>query len=166
MLAEYDQHGRTSTATRGDEGAAAAAPPALVAGDTDTLLMAANYALRRELNRRIRDDLITVGIVQDGPAVTIADGTGPARGPRPAPATTTAPRSARPAGRWRMVTCSASRRSPKTGCSSAGPWTPTRPPGSAAGPTDTSCSKLKDAELGYAVTDHAAQGRTVTAGRP
>ena len=30
---------------------------------------------------------------------------------------------------------------PATGCSSAGPWTPTRPPGSAAGPTDTSCSK-------------------------
>src|SRR5207244_1689561 len=31
--------------------------------------------LRRELNRRIRDDLITLGIVSAGPAVTIADGT-------------------------------------------------------------------------------------------
>jgi hypothetical protein len=55
--------------------AAAAAYVALSAGGTDTLLMAADHALRRELNRRIRDDLITVGIVQPGPAVTIADGT-------------------------------------------------------------------------------------------
>ena len=55
--------------------AAAAAYVALTAGGTDTLLMAADHALRRELNRRIRDDLITLGIVQPGPAVTIADGT-------------------------------------------------------------------------------------------
>jgi hypothetical protein len=41
----------------------------------DTLLMAAGHALRRELNRRIRDELITVGAVQPGPAVKIADGT-------------------------------------------------------------------------------------------
>ena len=55
--------------------AAAAAYVALTADGTDTLLMAADHALRRELNRRIRDDLIALGIVQDGPAVTIADGT-------------------------------------------------------------------------------------------
>src|SRR6185369_3531001 len=41
--------------------AAAAAYVALSAGGTDTLLMAADHALRRELNRRIRDDLITLG---------------------------------------------------------------------------------------------------------
>ena len=52
-----------------------------------------------------------------------------------------ASRRASPAGRWPTATCSASRPSPRTACSSAGPWTPTRPPGSAAGPTDTSCSK-------------------------
>ena len=76
VLAEYDQHGRI---IGGDPeqmmDAAAAAYVALTAGGTDTLLMAADHALRRELNRRIRDDLITLGIVQDGPAVTIADGT-------------------------------------------------------------------------------------------
>ena len=76
VLADYDQHGRII----GGEpeqmmDAAAAAYVALTAGGTDTLLMAADHALRRELNRRIRDDLITVGIVQAGPAVTIADGT-------------------------------------------------------------------------------------------
>ena len=36
--------------------------------------MAADHALRRELSRRIRDELIGLGIVQDGPAVRIADG--------------------------------------------------------------------------------------------
>ena len=75
VLAEYDQHGRI---IGGDPeqmmDAAAAAYVALTAGGTDTLLMAADHALRRELNRRIRDDLITLGIVQPGPAVTIADG--------------------------------------------------------------------------------------------
>ena len=35
---------------------------------TDTLLMAADHALRRELSRRIRDDLIHLGIVRPGPA--------------------------------------------------------------------------------------------------
>src|SRR5207253_4736698 len=76
VLAEYDQHGRI---IGGDPeqimDAAAAAYVALTAGGTDTLLMAADHALRRELNRRIRDDLITVGIVQPEPAVTIAGGT-------------------------------------------------------------------------------------------
>ena len=55
--------------------AAAAAYVALSADGTDTLLMAADHALRRELSRRIRDDLIQLGIVQNGPSVRIADGT-------------------------------------------------------------------------------------------
>ena len=75
MLAAYDQHGRIM----GGEpeqmiDAAAAAYVALTADGTDTLLMAAEHALRRELSRRIRDDLIQLGIVQAGPAVRIADG--------------------------------------------------------------------------------------------
>ena len=76
VLAEYDQHARI---IGGDPeqmmDAAAAAYVALTAGGTDALLMAADHALRRELNRRIREDLIPLGIVQHGPAVTIADGT-------------------------------------------------------------------------------------------
>jgi hypothetical protein len=75
VLTEYDQHGRI---TGGDPeqmmDAASKAYVALTVSGTDTLLMAADHALRRELNRRIRDDLITLGIVQPGPAVTIADG--------------------------------------------------------------------------------------------
>jgi ATP-dependent exoDNAse (exonuclease V) alpha subunit len=64
VVAEYDQHGRI---IGGDPeqmmDAAAAAYVALSASGTDTLLMAAEHALRRELNRRIREDLITLGIV-------------------------------------------------------------------------------------------------------
>ena len=75
VLADYDQHGRI----RGGEpeqmlDAAAAAYVALTLDGTDTLLMAADHGLRRELSRRIRDDLIRLGIVQPGPAVSIADG--------------------------------------------------------------------------------------------
>ncbi len=75
VLADYDQHGRI---LGGDPeqmmDAAAAAYVALTTDGTDTLLMAAEHALRRELSRRIRDDLIALGIVEAGPAVTIADG--------------------------------------------------------------------------------------------
>jgi len=81
VLAEYDQHSRIHG---GDPeqtmDAAAAAYTALSTAGTDTLLMAADHALRRELNRRIRTDLIALGIVSDGPAVRIADGTQASRG--------------------------------------------------------------------------------------
>jgi hypothetical protein len=36
--------------------------------------MAADHALRRELSRRIRDELIALGVVSAGPTVRIADG--------------------------------------------------------------------------------------------
>jgi hypothetical protein len=47
---------------------------ALTLDGTDTLLMAADHALRRELSRRIREDLIRLGAVQPGPQVRIAGG--------------------------------------------------------------------------------------------
>jgi len=75
VLAEYGQHARI----RGGEpeqmmDAAAAHHLALALDGTYVLLMAADHALRRELSRRIRDDLIRLGIVRAGPAVRIADG--------------------------------------------------------------------------------------------
>jgi ATP-dependent exoDNAse (exonuclease V) alpha subunit len=75
VLAEYDQHGRIF----GGEpeqmmDAAAAAYLALTLEGTDTLLMAADHALRRELSRRVREDLIRLGVVAPGPAVRIAGG--------------------------------------------------------------------------------------------
>ena len=75
VLADYDQRARI---TGGEPehmiDAAAAAYVALTLDGADTLLMAADHTLRRELSRRIRDDLIRLGIVQPGPAVRIADG--------------------------------------------------------------------------------------------
>jgi len=75
VLADYDQHARI----RGGDpeqmmDAAAADYLALALDGTDVLLMAADHTLRRELSRRIREDLIRLGIVQPGPSVRIADG--------------------------------------------------------------------------------------------
>ena len=75
VLAEYDQHARiTGGEPEQMMDAAAADYLALTLDGTDVLLMAADHALRRELSRRIRDDLIRLGIVRAGPAVRIADG--------------------------------------------------------------------------------------------
>ena len=144
VLAEYDQHGRIA----GGEpeqmmDAAAAAYVALAADGTDVLLMAADHALRRELCRRIRDDLIALGVVAAGPAVRIADGAQASAGDL---ITCTRndhrSRRANPAGRWPTGTCSASRPSPRAGWSCAAPWTPTRRPGSGGGPTALSCTHI------------------------
>ena len=167
VLAEYDQHGRI---IGGDPeqmmDAAAAAYVALSASGTDTLLMAADHALRRELNRRIRDDLIRLGIVQHGPAVTIADGTRASPGDLIICTRNDHGVEAGESGRTlangdllRIDAITADgllvRRAldadPRTGQRR---WTdrPFRYAG------------YQDAELGYAVTDHAAQGRTVHTG--
>ncbi|HEX3965126.1 MAG TPA: AAA family ATPase [Trebonia sp.] len=167
VLAEYDQHARIAG---GDPeqmmDAAAAAYVALATDGTDTLLMAADHALRRELNRRIRDDLITLAVVQNGPAVTIADGAhaGPGdliiatRNDR----TTEAGEPGRTLANGDLLRIEAItpdgllvRRAlgadPQTGQRR---WTDHR----------FLFAGYHNAELGYAVTDHTAQGRTVTAG--
>ena len=167
VLAEYDQHGRI---IGGDPeemmDAAAAAYVALSAGGTDTLLMAADHALRRELNRRIRDDLITVGIVQDGPAVTIAGGTRASAGDLIICTRNDHSVEAGEPGRTLangdllrieaitrngLIVRRALDADPVTGQRR---WTDRH----------FVFKNHKDAELGYAVTDHAAQGRTVHTG--
>ena len=167
VLTEYDQHGRI---TGGDPeqmmDAAAKAYVALTTSGTDTLLMAADHALRRELNRRIRDDLITLGIVQPGPAVTIADGAQASCGDLIICTRNDHTVEAGEPGRTlangdllRVEAVAAGgltvRRAldadPRTGQRR---WT-----GRAF-----RYAGYRDAELGYAVTDHAAQGRTVHTG--
>jgi len=167
VLAAYDQHGRI---LGGDPeqmmDAAAAAYVALAASGTDTLLMAADHALRRELNRRIRDDLITLGTVQDGSAVTIADGT------RASPGdliictrndhTVQAGEPGRTLANGDLLRIDAITRrgllvrraldaDPVTGQRR---WTDRH----------FLFASYENSELGYAVTDHAAQGRTVHTG--
>ena len=146
--------------------AAAAAYVALTADGTDALLMAADHALRRELSRRIRDDLIRLGVVRPGPAVRIADGT--AAGPRDL---IVCPRNDHAAGAGEpgralangdllrieavteegLVVRRALDADPVTG---ARRWTDRQ----------FLYARYEDAELGYAVTDHTAQGRTVHTG--
>jgi hypothetical protein len=167
VLADYDQHGRL---LGGDPeqmiDAAAAAYVALTADGTDTLLMAADHALRRELSRRIRDDLIHLGIVADGPAARIADGAHASPGD--------------------LITCTRNDHTVEAGepgrtlangdllrieavtaaglvvrrALDADPHTGQRRW------TDRTFTYQHhgDAELGYAVTDHVAQGRTVHTG--
>ncbi len=167
VLADYDQHGRIF----GGEpeqmmDAAAAAYVALAADGTDVLLMAAEHALRRELCRRIRDDLIDLGIVAAGPAVRIADGAQVSSGDLIACTRNDHSTEAGEPGRTLangallrieavtaggLVVRRALDADPATGQRR---W------------TDRTFlySDYGDAELGYAVTDHVAQGRTVTVG--
>jgi AAA domain len=167
VLAEYDQHARI---TGGDPeqmmDTAAADYVALSLSRTDVLLMAADHTLRRELSRRIRDDLIRLGIVAARPAVRIADGATASAGD--------------------LIICTKNDHSVEAGepgrtlangdllridqvttaglivrrALDADPATGQRQW------TDRTFlyQHFSDAELGYAVTDHTAQGRTVTAG--
>ncbi len=117
MLAEYDRHGRI----RGGDpeqmmDAAAAACLALSLDGTDTLLMAADHALRRELSRRVREDLIRLGVVAPGPAVRIADGAAASAGDLIiCTRNDHTVEAGNPVARWPTATCSASRPSPATG---------------------------------------------------
>ena len=74
-LDEYDQHGRIRGAP--PDQAMDQAVRAYVASyldGRDVLLMAADWARCRELSARIRDDLIHLGLVDNGRTIRIADG--------------------------------------------------------------------------------------------
>jgi hypothetical protein len=146
--------------------AAAAAYVALTTSGTDTLLMAADHALRRELNRRIRDDLITLGIVQDGPAVTIADGAQASPGDliicTRNDHTTEAGEPGRTLANGDLLRIEAITRA---GLIVRRALDADRRTGQRRW-TDRHFlfNSYENSELGYAVTDHAAQGRTVHTG--
>ena len=74
-LDEYDQHGRIRGAPPDHAmDQAARAYVATYLTGRNVLLMAADWARCRELSARIRDDLIHLGLVDNGPAIRIADG--------------------------------------------------------------------------------------------
>jgi hypothetical protein len=128
--------------------------------------MAADNALRRDLSRRIRDDLIQLGIVAAGPAVRIAGGAQASPGDL---ITCTRNDHTVQAGepgrtlangdllrieavtRYGLIVRRALDADSRTGQRR---WT---------GRTFV-YANYADAELGYAVTDHTAQGRTVHTG--
>jgi conjugative relaxase-like TrwC/TraI family protein len=167
VLAEYDQHARiTGGEPEQMMDAAAAHYLALTLDGTDVLLMAADHALRRELSRRIRDDLIRLGIVAARPAVQIADGAQASTGD--------------------LIICTRNDHSTEAGepgrtlangdllrieaVTAGGPIVrPALDADPATGQRRWTGQQFlyagyRDAELGYAVTDHVAQSRTVTAG--
>ena len=74
-LDEYDQHGciRGAPADHAMDQAARAYLATYLTG-RNVLLMAADWARCRELSARIRDDLTHLGLVDNGPAIRIADG--------------------------------------------------------------------------------------------
>jgi hypothetical protein len=167
VLADYDQHGRIrGGAPEQMMDAAVADYLALTLEGTDTLLMAADHALRRELSRRVREDLIRLGLVASGPAVAIADGaTASARdliictrndhtvqAGEPGRALTNGDllriEAITPQG---LIVRRALDADPRTGQRR---WTDRH----------FLFADYKNSELGYAVTIHVAQGRTVTAG--
>ena len=167
VLVEYDQHGRI----RGGEpeqmmDAAVADYLAFTLAGTDTLLMAADHALRRELSRRVREDLIRLGVVQPGPAVRIADGAAAAVGDLIICTRNDHSVQAGEPGRTLangdllrieavtkdgLIVRRALDADPRTGQRR---WTGQH----------FLYANYSEAELGYAVTDHVAQSRTVTAG--
>jgi conjugative relaxase-like TrwC/TraI family protein len=167
VLVSYDEHGRIIGGQPEQMmDAAAAAYVALTADGTDTLLMAADHALRRELSRRIRDDLIRLGVVQDGPAVRIADGGQASPGDLIVCTRNDHRVEAAEPGRTLangdllrieavtaggLVVRRALDADPRTGQRR---WTE----------RNFLYSLFGDSELGYAVTDHVAQGRTVHTG--
>src|SRR5246500_4979402 len=128
--------------------------------------MAADHALRRELCRRIRDDLIALGVVAAGPAVRIAGGARASAGD--------------------LITCTRNHHTVEAGepgrvlangdllrveAVTAGGLVVRRaldadPATGRRRWTDRTFlyALFGDAELGYAVTDHVAQGRTVHTG--
>jgi hypothetical protein len=142
---------------------AAAAYTTLTAAGTDALLMAADHALRRELSRRIREDLLRLGLVRPGPVVTIADGTVASCGDLIVCTRNDHAVEAGEPGRTLangdllridavtrdgLLVRRALDADPVTG---ERRWTDRH----------FLFARYEEAELGYAVTDHAAQGRTV-----
>jgi conjugative relaxase-like TrwC/TraI family protein len=167
VLAAYDQHARI----RGGQpeemiDAAALAYVALTLDGTDTLLMAADHSLRRELSRRIRDDLISLGMVRPGPTVRIADGTTASPGDLIVCTRNDHAVEAGEPGRTlangdllRIEAVTAEglivrRALDADPCTGQRRWTDQH----------FLFASYENAELGYAVTDHAAQGRTVHTG--
>ena len=167
VLSEYDQHARITGGTPEQiTDTAAADYVALTLQGTDVLLMAAGHSQRRELSRRIRDDLMRLGRVSPGPAVRIADGTRASAGDLIVCTRNDHAVEAGEPGRMLangdllhvddvlpdgLLVRRALDADPETGRRR---WTDRQ----------FLYANFHDAELGYAVTDHAAQGRTVHTG--
>ncbi len=167
VLADYDQHARINGGSPEEmTDAAVTAYVAHAIEGTDVLLMSADHSLRRELSRRIRDDLVRLGLVSDDKTVTIADGARAGVGDLIVATRNSNMVEAGEHGRTLangdllrveavtprgLLVRRALNPEPGTGRRR---WTDRQ----------FLFADFKDAMLGYAVTDHVAQGRTVHTG--
>jgi hypothetical protein len=167
ILADYDEHARIIGGEPEEMmDAAATAYVALAADGTDTLLMAADHTLRRELARRIRDDLIRLGLVDPAPGVPIAGGATASRGDLIVCTrndhTVEAGEPGRTLANGDLLIIDAithrgllvRRALDADRVSGRRRWADQQ----------FVYARFEEAELGYAVTDHTAQGRTVHTG--
>ena len=167
VLAVYDERGRIV----GGEpeqmlDAAARAYVAYFLDGRDVLLMAADHARRRELSRRIRDDLIHLGRVAPGPAVRIADGAQASAGDLIVCTSNDHHTEAGQPGRA-LANGDLLRVEAVTSKGLLVRRALDAEPGTGERRWTERCflyTGYTDAELGYAVTDHVAQSRTVYAG--
>ncbi len=167
VLADYDEHGRII----GGEPeqimeTAAKTYVALTLQGRDVLLMAADHARRRELSRRIRDDLVHLGLVSRGPTARFTNGSQASAGDLVICTRNDHTIEAGEAGRTlangdllrveAITRCGlVVRRSLGADPDNGRPrWTE----------RTFVYGDFADCELGYAVTDHVAQSRTVDTG--
>ena len=167
VLAEYDEHGRIIGGEPEDMmDAAARAYVAHRLDGKDVLLMTADHARRRELSRRIRDDLIHLGLVSAGPAVRLANGNQVSAGDLIACTQNDHSIEAGEPGRTLangdLLRVEGITRGGLVVRRAVG----TNPDSGRLRWTERSFlfGNFADCELGYAVTDHVAQSRTVAIG--
>jgi hypothetical protein len=164
VLAEYDQHGRIIS---GDPetvmDAIARDYVALRLDRKDVLLNVPDHARRRELSRRIRDDLIHLGLIDAGPAARLANGSQVSAGDWIICTQNDHRTEAGQPGRT-LANGDLLRVDQVTGrgliVRRATGWDPVRGAMRWTGQRFL-FGDYHDSELGYAVTEHAAQSRTV-----
>ena len=166
-LDEYDQHGRIRGAPpdQAMDQAAKAYVASYLAG-RDVMLMASDWARCRELSARIREDLIHLGLVDNGPTVRIAEGAKASVGDLIiCRRNEHASRRVSQVGAWPTGTSCGSRPSPATASWPAAFSSPTAATGQRRF-TDRAFRYpgYQSCDLAYALTGHSAQGATVHTG--
>ena len=177
VLTEYDQHGRIrgGNADRIMDEAREAYLAAYLSG-RDTLLMAQSHGTCREVSQRIREDLVHLGVVSDGPSVALRDGARASVGDLIITRKNDHGLGVANGDTWRVEAVDGDqitmrqmvdadretgerRYAEDTVIYNAG-----RTSADLAYAVDGSADRGRQADLAYAITGHSAQGRTVAEG--
>ncbi len=177
VLTEYDQHGRIRGGPADhimDE-----ARKAYLAGylsGRDVLLMAQSHDTCRELSQRIREDLVHLGVVSDGPSVALRDGARASIGDLIITRKNDHGLGVANGDTWRVEGVDGDRITMRqmldadreTGerrfAEDAVTYNAGKTSADLAYAVDGSTDRGRQADLGYAITGHSAEGRTVAEG--